>query len=578
MMSSTSSCMDGYGNFTMHQQQVSSNFYNNNNQNNHQQQQRQSGSSSSSYGYPGAPQDWAGAPLIKSSAETRHKKLYGSRSNGYEYEQQESSMSRLAKHTHGAPIIMPSRYRSKSSAKPMQSSFGHDSKNLHRTTQSNNGSTKAAVLQSSSSSTTMVEEINNYDDSGYHANGTCLPRIIKPRKRRKKDRKPIPNASMENNPPNPFTFTSNNTNQSSGFMQSMSANNNSAFQSQMNENFRHPAPPNDSNLFFNCDFDSNIVLNLPSSTSSSPISLSSSSLSSSTNTSSCSCRLCDPNCKIWAFPLRRSFSDNSAELDHHNNNSTSNNPTDGSHFETRKKDVGVIGGNRVKNEWNSGGESTLSILDMLEFNDFKNQQRPLTDVNRLRSESSSDSGDSGCDLLLGGLNIITDDILSSTIKNVGGLNAITKHLSEFSLMASNNRNHHHDHHSKEIIFDDANLSRLDVNEGTESRVCIDNLPTTTTFSYGTITKSLSSCEFGDHRNNLDNFLALELAASVSNCNYDHLMSPMLVNKQNNFSNNLDLNNNHHLGSAPTDGGIDCLNERTNSTFFDCFDDVTWKGS
>lgn len=529
MMSSTStSCMDGYGNFVMHQQQVSSSFYA---QNNSQRYQNANGS----YGYPGA-NEWAGVPLIKSPSEPRHKKLFSSRSNGYEYD--ESSMSRLAKHTHGAPIIMSSRYRSKS-VKPMQP-FGHENGNLRN--YNSNGFVKAP----------SSDDAHNYDDSGYHANGTCLPRIIKPRKRRKKDRKPlVGSASMENNPPtNPFTFASN---QSNGFMQSTSNNNNNnIFQSQLNENFKRPAPPNESNLFFNCDFDPSSVLPLPSSTSSSPISLSNSSLSSSTTTSSCSCRLCDPNCKIWAFPLRRSFSDNSAvELDHHANGGNS----DGVHIETGRKDVGVIGGNRVKTEFHSGGESSFSILDMIEFSHYQNQQKsPITDVNRLRSESSSDSGDSGCDLLLNGLNI-SDDILSSTFNSSitsKGLNAITQQLTEFSLMATRTG----DASTKDTMFNNSDAS--------------DHLPT---FHYNnTISKSLSSCEFGDHQrgHDLDNFLA----SSGSSCNYGNLLSPMLVNKQN-YSSNIDLNNNHH-GAAPTvDDVIDGLKERT--LLFDCFD-ATWKGS
>lgn len=529
----------------IHQQQVSSNFYNQNN--NSGQQRYQSGSY-------GNQSEWTGVPITKSSDDYRHKKLYSSRSNGYEYD--ESSMSRLAKHTHGAPIIMSSRYRSKS-VKSVHS-FAHENGNL-RNQNSNRFSSKAP----------SSDEMHNYEDSGYHANGTCLPRIIKPRKRRKKDRKPIASASMENNPLSPFTFASNQTN---GFMQSMSvnSNNSNSFQNNMNENFKRPAPPNDSNLFFNCDFDTSIVLPLPSSTSSSPISLSNSSLSSST-TSSCSCRLCDPNCKIWAFPLRRSFSDNSAvEMDHHSNGNS-----DGAHIETGRKDVGVIGGNRVKTDSNSGGESTFSILDMIEFSDYKNQQKSLiTDVNRLRSESLSDSGDSGCDLLLGGLNI-SDNILSSTIKTVGdslaseGLNAITKQLSEFSLRAPPTS----DVLTKEINFNDSDLSHLDANESADNRVCIDNLPV---FQSNTITKSLSSCEFGGHqrRSNLDNLLALNMAASGSDCNYGNLMSPMLVNKHN-YSNNVDLNNNHRVAASTVDGAIDGLKERT--LLFDCFD-AAWKGS
>lgn len=544
--------MDGYGNYMMHQQQVSTNFYNKNN--NNQQPQRYQ-SANGSYGYPGA-NEWAGTPLIKSPSELQnHKKLYSSRSNGYEYD--ESSMSRLAKHTHGAPIIMSSRYRSKS-MKPMQP-FGHENGNLRNYSNNANGFAKAP----------SSDDAHTYDDFGYHANGTCLPRIIKPRKRRKKDRKPIANASMENNPPNPFTFISN---QSNSFMQSMNGN---GFHNTMNENFKRPAPPSENSLFFNCDFDPSTVLPLPSSISSSPISLSNSSLSSSTTTSSCSCRLCDPNCKIWAFPLRRSFSDNSAvELDHHNNNASSS--SDSAHIETNKKDVGVIGGNRVKTEWNST-EATLSILDMIEFNHYQNHQQKtlIADVNRLRSESLSDSGDSGCDLLLGGLNI-SDDILCSTFKadslTSDGINRITQQLSEFNLMATRTSDVAA---TQDLIFNDTDLSNLDANECGEHRVHINDL--SRNFRFNTITKSLSSCEFGDHhqRSNLDNFLAMDIASSGSTCNYGNLMSPMLVNKQN-YSNSIDLNNNHHDGPAPAvDGAIDNLKEQT--LLFDCFD-VTWNGS
>lgn len=546
MMSSTSSCMDGYGNYAVQQQQVSSSFYNqgtNNNQPPHQRYQNANGS----FGYPGAS-EWAGAPLIKSPTEPHHKKLYTSRSNGYEYD--ESSISRLAKHTHGAPIIMSSRYRSKS-MKPMQP-FGHENGN----SRNYNGFTKAP----------LSDDVHNYDESGYHANGTCLPRIIKPRKRRKKDRKPMVGASMENNPPpSPFTFASNQSS-NNGFMQSNMSVGNNAFHNQLNENFKRPAPPSENNLFFNCDFDPSSVLPLPSSTSSSPISLSNSSLSSST-TSSCSCRLCDPNCKIWAFPLRRSFSDNSAvELDHHSNNNSGHN-SDGVHIETGKKDVGVIGGNRVKTEWNTASESTISILDMIEYNNYQNQQNSLiANVNRLRSESLSDSGDSGCDLLLGGLNI-SDDILSFKSVSGGltseGLHAITQQLSEFSLRTARTS----DVSPNSIIFNDNDIHNVDANEGADNR-------NSSTFQFNTISKSLSSCDFGDHQrsSNLDNFLAMDMASSGSNCSYGNLMSPMLVNKQN-YSNSLDMNNNH---DAPTvESVIDGMKERT--LLFDCFD-VTWKGS
>lgn len=205
-----------------------------------------------------------------------------------------------------------------------------------------------------------------------------------------------------------------------------------------------------------------------------------------------------------------------------------------------RKDVGVIGGNRVKN---LTGESNLSILDMIEMSEFKSHQQQqhqlMTDVNRLRSESSSDSGDSGCDLLLSSHDILSQSIKAGTGE---GLNAITRQLADFSLIASA---------SEEINFGE---SHLDANE-----------PSTFTF------KSLSSREFAE-RSDLDNLLTLDLVSSGGNCNYGSLMSPMLVHKQT-FSGSLDLNNNHH-GMAPAVDGNDALKERT---LFDCFES-TWKGS
>ncbi|CRL07034.1 CLUMA_CG019980, isoform A [Clunio marinus] len=546
MMSSTSStCMDGYGNFMMHQHQVPLNFFNHNNQ-----QIYQNGNTFSN------ANEWTGVPLVKSSLDsTRRKKVQSSRSNGYEYD--ENSMSRLAKHTQGAPIIMASRYQNKS-LKLVQP-FSHESGDTRNN--NINGCSKAP----------LVDDAHNYDEAGYHANGTCLPRIIKPRKRRKKDRKPIASTSIENNPPNPFAFSSN---QSNGFMQNMSAtSNNNAYQTQSaNDNFKKPAPPtNENNLFFNCDFDPSTFLPLPSSTSSSPISLSNSSLSSSTTASSCSCRLCDPNCKIWAFPLRRSFSDNSAvELDHHNNSNF-----DTVHIETNKKDVGVIGGNRVKTEWNSRGGSTFSILDMIEFNNHQHQKSLVMEVNRLRSESSSDSGDSGCDLLLGGLTI-SDNILTSTLKTFGDnltsekLNAITQRLSDFSLMSTPRAT---DLISSIDMINNTNDSHLNANElAAENRSQLDNLLSFQS-NHNSNNNGIKMCEFSDHHrgSDLDTVPVLDNSGT---CNYGNLMSPMLVNKQN-FSSNLDMNNNnHHDLNSIVDGGHESLKERT---FFDRLD-MTWKGS
>ena len=496
MMNSTSSCNERYEHFAMHHQPI--NFYS-----------RKTPSRIGSHG--GYANEWS----MNNDVDSYHKNLQNCRSNESDYN--ENSISRLAKHTQGAPIIMSSRCRNKPT-KSMHP-FGYDSK----------------TIRNSSGLSKFPSDDADYDGSGYHGNGTCLPRIIKPRKRRKKDRKPVV-SPVENVPPeNPFTFTPNQS--TNGLVQNVHANN-IAFNNQLVKNFKRPAPPVKNSTFFNCDFNLNEMESFQSSTSSSPISLSNSSLSSSTNTSSCSCRLCDPNCKIWAFPLRRSFSDNSAmEIDYHG---TSESAT---YIESSRKDVGVIGSNRIK----SGEVNSKMDLKI-------DKSSTHADVNRLRSESASDSSDSGCDLLLGGFNI-SDEILVSTLKTVGDqltserLNTITRQLSKFNIEAANQ---HASAVSSAMAKD--NIHHLDANECAENLVRIQNLPT-----INTITKSFGTCKFDDeHDCNLD------VTSNVNGYNYRHLMSPMLVNKQ---IYNLDLNNNHTDGSN--------LDERT--LLFDCFD-VAWQES
>lgn len=480
MMNSSSSCMDRYGQFMMRPQQVP--------------RARNLGN-------------------LGMSMENCHKKSYNSR-NDYD----ENSMSRLAKHAHGAPIIMqsPNRYRKSSkSAQP----FEHARNNVGL------------------SRVSSFDEANSHEDAGYHGNGTCLPRIIKPRKRRKKDRKPVISpALLENNSP-PFTFTANQS--PSGFVHNVGG----VGYAQMSDNFKRPAPPTDS-LFFNCDSGPQNGLP-PSSTSSSPISLSNSSLTSST--SSCSCRLCDPNCKIWAFPLRRSFSDNSAvELDHQSV----------THVEARRKDVGVIGSNRVKTgETSARDESSLSLLEMIELSHYKSEEKSVHDL-RLRSESSSDSSDSGSDSLLGGFNI-SDEILLSTLKTVGDrltserLNAITQQLSEFNF--ANSRHVFEVSSAKEL-----ERNHLDANDG--DLVRIDNLPI-----LKTIAKSMS-CDFGrECDSNVD------VTKIIDECNYGNLMSPMIVHKQNY---GLDQNNNFDACDSQISDGA---NHKERTLLFDCFD-IAWQGS
>jgi len=187
MSSISSSCIDGYGNLTMHQRQVSStsNFYNQNINSN------QRGFQNGSLAYAN---EWAGIPLIKSNSSSSsseqqqryHKKIFSARSNGFEFD--ENSMSRLAKHTQGAPIIMSNsnRYRSNKPVKTMQSSFNHENCGSRNFTNNNSNSsyvtstlTKSPITSSSSTippvtttttnvTTESLEENQNYEDAGYN--------------------------------------------------------------------------------------------------------------------------------------------------------------------------------------------------------------------------------------------------------------------------------------------------------------------------------------------------------------------------------------------------------------------------
>ena len=621
--------MDRYVNrYLMQNQQVSpqaSNYYPNAKQQSHMRYQQQTVTNNNTNFINGNQQythqnEWTGAPLI-TNIDGRSKKVFNNNcpnnnsnsinnnrnNNGYDYD--EMALSRLAKHAHGAPIILSGRYRSKSmrEVKP-QHSFGHENgKNSF-----NHNLLKPTITQTTAHNRSLEVDSHTYDESatygnGSHTNGTCLPRIIKPRKRRKKDRKPIVVTGLLHDNLSysmPTNFTAN------------SLGNNAQFQASTNDgrfpnvdhfdamNFKRPAPkPATENGFYNCDFDPTTLVSVSSSsTSSSPISLSNSSLSSTTSaaTSSCSCRLCDPFCKIWAFPLRRSFSDNSAvELDHYNNNNN--------HI---KKDVGVIGGNRVqatisnsnsnssssnssssKSNWNSSGTS-FSFLDIMEFNHYHRQQQEqkqlqlpssamtlLSDVDRLRSESLSDSGDSGCDLLLGSLNVIDNlpsipqqqqhqqqqtahsqaidkglqsDLISDKLSN------LTKQLSDFSLMHQNLARHSSMSSDNDTVFSDIsnNLNSNAVGNG--------NNMSEMTFNFDSITKSVNNHSFTSNGAN-----------ETTSSNYQ-LMSPMLVNKH--IFSNIDINNNQlpSLTVSTVDGAAHDCSNANERTLFNCFD-VTWKG-
>ncbi|XP_049821644.1 uncharacterized protein LOC126265090 [Aethina tumida] len=129
---------------------------------------------------------WAGGmPLISFANNQRRVRADGQPHN--RQEDQPSPLARLAVHTQGAPLILTK-------------SYNHRKNKINR----NNANQKAPDNKKVPGNGNKCQEANNNnnvtgvdaisvasDESSGSANSeNCLPRIIKPRKRRKKDRKP----------------------------------------------------------------------------------------------------------------------------------------------------------------------------------------------------------------------------------------------------------------------------------------------------------------------------------------------------------------------------------------------------
>lgn len=130
---------------------------------------------------------WAGGmPLISFANHQRRLKK-----NEHETNQKivEDPLTRLAVHTKGAPLIVTK-------------SFNHRKNKVHR---NNNGGTQTKIFENSNvkrqnkcqdkqrqSNNVSTDAVSVASDESSASNNSenCLPRIIKPRKRRKKDRKP----------------------------------------------------------------------------------------------------------------------------------------------------------------------------------------------------------------------------------------------------------------------------------------------------------------------------------------------------------------------------------------------------
>ncbi|XP_039453209.1 homeotic protein female sterile [Culex pipiens pallens] len=360
---------------------------------------------------------WTGVPLI-STAARRPRKFPpvingGGQQNGHyqpnsKLDFDENAMSRLALHAHGAPLILANNRYNRSNSKPgpnkpnkvpsnhapsrddhlqhhlkmVQAMGQQQQQQQHQQLSHPNDAHSVASDESGPNSGTT-----NSSASSSSSSDTCLPRIIKPRKRRKKDRKPAQQTGSTPSSEPTQTSTTSSTPQHSAV--------NQLLLDETTRDFLHEIA-----LMANAgtfDF-SGLIREQQQQQHQQPVqvqqppqqqhfsSSNSDSSDSGINNLACSCRLCDPFCKIWAFPLRRSCSDNSAEIELN-----------------RAKDVGVIGSNRsnsFRSEWRSSPHS------------LEQQQQQDLGGSGSRKGSFSDSGDSGCDLL-SGLTFCSEDILSS---------------------------------------------------------------------------------------------------------------------------------------------------------------------
>ncbi|KAF7269399.1 uncharacterized protein LOC143190943 [Rhynchophorus ferrugineus] len=130
---------------------------------------------------------WAGGvPLISFAGHNRRARLQ-------EHDDIASNhLARLAVHTQGAPLILAKSYNHRKS-KPQRNNYVNP--NLQQTKIFENSNNKKTVkgqevLMNGSVKGVDAISVTSDESSGSQNSETCLPRIIKPRKRRKKDRKP----------------------------------------------------------------------------------------------------------------------------------------------------------------------------------------------------------------------------------------------------------------------------------------------------------------------------------------------------------------------------------------------------
>ncbi|CAH2261950.1 uncharacterized protein LOC120626762 [Pararge aegeria] len=141
------------------------------------------------YGVPPHPNAWLGAPLISMTGRTPPPR--------------ENTVSKLAMHAQGAPLIIQNRHdrrkyttvpeqRNHRSAVPSENNARDrcDPENTRHRNQHQLQQQQTRPSRSGRNNNTDAVSVASDESSGSTNSETMLPRIIKPRKRRKKDRKP----------------------------------------------------------------------------------------------------------------------------------------------------------------------------------------------------------------------------------------------------------------------------------------------------------------------------------------------------------------------------------------------------
>ncbi|XP_066246287.1 uncharacterized protein [Euwallacea similis] len=134
---------------------------------------------------------WAGgAPLISFAGCHR-----GNRRQNHDETSANHHLAQLAVHTQGAPLILTKYYHHRKHRANKSGNVVQQTKIFENS--NNRKPCPDSVSEGSSNSIKGVDSVSvTSDESSASQNSeTCLPRIIKPRKRRKKDRKPLPHIN-----------------------------------------------------------------------------------------------------------------------------------------------------------------------------------------------------------------------------------------------------------------------------------------------------------------------------------------------------------------------------------------------